>query len=201
MDCIDYILCSQRWRSSIQSTKARLEADCGSDHELLIAKFRLKLKKVGKTTRPFRYDLNQIPYDYTVKVTNRFKGLYLIDRVLEELWAEVCDIVQEAGIKTIPKKKKGKKAKWLCDKALQIAEKRREAKGRGEKERYTHLNAEFQRIAWKDKKAFFSDHCKEIEESNRMGKTRDLFKKIRDTKGTFHAKMGTIKDRNGMDLT
>ena len=114
---------------------------------------------------------------------------------------EVRDTVQDAVIKTIPKKKKCKKAKWLSEKALQIAVKRREAKGKGEKERYTHLNAEFQRIAKRDKKAFLSDQCKEIEENNRMGKTRDLFKKIRDTKGTFHEKMGTIKDRNGMDLT
>ena len=110
---IRLILCSQRWRSSIQSAKTRLGADCGSDHELLTAKFRLKLKNVGKTTRPFRYDLNQIPYDYRVEVRNRFKGLDLIDRVPEELWIEVCDILQEAGIKTIPKKKKCKKAKWL----------------------------------------------------------------------------------------
>ena len=114
---------------------------------------------------------------------------------------EVRDIVQEAGIKTIPKKKKCKKAKWLCEVALQIAEKRREVKGKGEKERYTHLNVEFQRIARRDKKDFLSDQCKEIEENNRMGKTKDIFKKIRDTKGTFHAKMGIIKDRNGMDLT
>ena len=108
---IDYILCSQIWRSSIQSAKIRLEADCSSDDEPLIAKFTLKLKKVRKTTRPFMYDLNQIPYDYTVEVTNRFKGLDLIDRVPEELWTEVCDIVQETVIKTIPKKKKYKKAK------------------------------------------------------------------------------------------
>ena len=128
--------------SSIQSAKKRLGADCGSDHERFIAKFRLKLKKVGKTTRPFRYDLSQIPYDYTVEVTNGFKGLDLIDRVPEELWMEVCDIVQEAVIKTIPKKKKCKKAKWLSEEALQIAEKRREVKGKGEKERYTDLNAE-----------------------------------------------------------
>ena len=113
---------------------------------------------------------------------------------------EVCDIAQEAVIKIIPKKKKFKKAKWLSEEALQIAKKRREAKGKGEKERYIHLNAEFQRIARRDKKAFLSDHCKEIEENNRMGTTRDLFKKIRDTKGTFHEKMGTIKDRNGMDI-
>ena len=118
----------------------------------------------------------------------------------EELWAEVHDIVQEAVIKTIPKKKKLKKAKRLSEEALQIAEERREAKGKGEKETFTHLNAEFQRIARRDE-AFFSDQCKEIEENNRMKKTRSLFKKIRDTKGTFHAKMGSIKERNGMDLT
>ena len=119
----------------------------------------------------------------------------------DELWTEVRDIVQETGIKTITKKKKRKKAKWLSEEALQIAVKRREANSKGEKERYTHLNAEFQRIAKRDKKAFLSDQCKEIEANNRMGKTRDLIKKIRDTKGTFHAKMGLIKDRNGMDLT
>ena len=134
-------------------------------------------------------------------VTNRFKGLVLIDRVPEELWTEIRDIVQEALIKNIPEKKKCKKAKWLSDKALQIAEKRREAKGKGKQERYTHLNGEFQRIARRDKNAFFSDQCKEIKENKRMGKTRDLFKKIRDTKATFHAKMGSIKDRNGLDLT
>ena len=132
---------------------------------------------------------------------NRFKGLDLIDREPNELWTEVCDIVQETGIKTIPKEKKCKKAKWLSEEALQIAVKRREAKSKGGKERYSHLNAEFQRIAKRDKKAFLSDQCKETEEDNRMGKTRDLFKKIRDTKGTFHAKMGLIKDKNGMDLT
>ena len=119
-------------------------------------------------------------------MTNRFKGLDLIDRVPEELWMEVHDIVQEAVIKTIPKKKKCKKAKWLSEESLQIAEKGREAEGKGEKERYIHLNAEFQRIARRDQKAFLSDQCKEIEENNRMGKTRDLSKKIRDTKGTFH---------------
>ena len=135
-----------------------------------------------------------------MEVTNRSKGLDLIDRVSEELWAEVRDIVQEAMIKTIPKKNKYKKAKWLSEEGLQIAVKRREVKGKGKKERYTHLNAEFQRIARRDKKAFLSDQCKEIEENNRIGKTRDLFKKIRDTKGAFHAKMGSIKDRNGMDL-
>ena len=136
-----------------------------------------------------------------MEVRNRFKGLDLIDRVPEELWTEVHDIVQEAGIKTVPKKKKCKKAKQLSEEALQILVKRREAKGKGEKERHTHSNTEFQRIARRDKKAFLSDQCNKIKENNRMGKTRDLFKKIRDIKGTFHAKMGTIKDRNGMELT
>ena len=156
------------------------------------------MKKGGKTTRPFRCDLNQIPYEYTEEVTNRFKGLDLIDRVPEELWTKVCDIVQEAVIKTITKKKKCKKAKWLSEEALQIAEKRRDAKGKGEKERYNHFNADFQRIARRDKKAFLSDQCKEIEENNRMGKTRRLFKKISDTKGTFHIYMGhTVKQGKG----
>ena len=129
---IDYILCSQRWKSSIQPAKTRLGADCDSDHELLIAKFRLKLKKVGKTTKPFRYDLNKIPNNCTVEVGNRFKGLDLIDRVPDELWMEVYDIVQETGGKTIPKKKKCKKAKWLSREALQISVKRREVKTKGE---------------------------------------------------------------------
>ena len=132
---IDYIVCGQRWRSSIQSAKIRLGADCSSDHELLIAKFRLKLKKVGKTTRPFRYDLNQILYNYRVEVTNRFKTLHLIDRVPEELWMEVHDNIQETGIKAIPMEKKCKKAKWLSGEALLIAVTRREAKSKGEKER------------------------------------------------------------------
>ena len=131
---MDYILCSQRWRSSIQSAKTRLGADCSSDHEFFIAKFRLKLKKVGKTTTPFRYDLNQISYDYTVEVRNRFNGLDLIDRVTDELWMEVRDIVQQTGIRTILMEKKRKKAKWLSEETLQIAVKRRETKSKGEKE-------------------------------------------------------------------
>ena len=198
---IDYILFSQRWRSSIQSAKIRPGADCGSDHELLIAKLRLKLKKVGKTTRPFRYDLNKIPYDYTVGVRNRFKGLDLIHREPDELWTEVHDIVQKTWIKTITMEKKCKKAKWLSEVALQIVVRRREAKSKGENGRYSHLNAEFQRTARRDEKAFLSEQWKEIEEKSRMGKSRDLFKKIRDTKGTFHTKIGSIKGRNGMDLT
>ena len=128
-----------------------------------------------------------------MEVRNRFKGLDLIDRVTDELWNEVRDIVQETGIKTISTEKKCRKVKWLSGEALQIAVKKREAKSKGEKERYKHLNAEFQRIARRDKKAFLSDQCKEIEQKNRMGRTRDLFKKIRDTKGTFHAKIGLIR--------
>ena len=128
------------------------------------------MKKVGKTARPFTYDLNQISYDYTVEVRNRFKGRDLIDRVFDELWMEVHDIVQETGIKTIPMEKKCEKAKWQSGEALQIAVKRREGKSKGEKERYKHLNAEFQRVARRDKKDCLSDQCKEIEEINRMGK-------------------------------
>ena len=125
-----------------------------------------------------------------MEVRNRFKGVDLTDRGPDELWMEVHDTVQETGIKTAPKEKKCKRAKWLSEEALQIAVNSKEVKGKGKKERFTHLNSEFQRIARRDKKAFLSDQCKEIEENNRMGKTRDLFKKIIDTKGTFHAKMG-----------
>ena len=150
-----------------------------------MAKFRLKLKKVRKTTSSFRYELNQIPNDYIVEVKNRYKGLDLIDRVPDELWTEVLDIVQEIGSKNIPKKKKYKKAKWLSEEDLQIAVKRREAKSKGENERYSNLNAEFQRIARRDKKSFLSDWCEEIEENNRMVRSRDLFKMIRDNKGTI----------------
>ena len=151
------------------------------------------MKNIRKTTRSFRYGLNQIPYDYTVEVRNRFKGLGLIDRVPDELWTEVCGTVQETGIKTIPMEKKCKKAKWLSEKALQIVVKRREVKSKGEKERYRHLNAEFQRRARRGKKVFLNDQCKEREENNRMEKTRGLFKKIR-YQGIFHAKKGTITD-------
>ena len=197
---ISYILCSQRWRSSIQSAKTRPGTDCSSDHELLIAKFTLISKKVRKTTAPFRYDLNQIPCNYTVEATNKTKGLYLIDRVPEKLWTGVSDIIQAAVIKIIPKKRKCKKATWLSEETLHIAQKRK-VKGKRENERYKHMNAEFQRIARRNKKAFPTKQCKEIEESDRMGKTRDLFKKIRDTKGIFQANMGTIKDRNCMEIT
>ena len=151
------------------------------------------MKKVGKTTRSFRYDLNQIPCNYTVEVTNRFKGLDLMECLKNYGGLGHCTGVTDQDHPP-------KKEKWLSEEALQTVMKRREAKGKGEKARYTHLNAELQRTR-RDKKVFLSDQCKEIEENNRMGKTRDLSKKIRDTKGTFHAKMGSIKDRNGMDLT
>ena len=136
-----------------------------------------------------------------MEVRNRLKGVDLIDREPDDVWKEVLDTVQETGIKTIPTEKKCKKAKWLSEKALQIAVKRREAKSKREKGRYSHLNAEFQRIARRDKKAFFSYQCKEIEENNRMRMIRDFFKKITVTKGIFHTKLGLIKDRNSMDLT
>ena len=155
------------------------------------------MKKVGKTARPLRYDLNQVPYDYTVEGRNRVKGIDLIEELMNCRWRFVT-LYRRQGSRPPPRKRN---AKWLSEAALQIAVKRREAKSKGEKERYNHLNAEVQRIARRDKKAFLRDQCKEIEEDNRVGKTRDLFKKIRDTKGTFHAKMGSIKDRNGMDLT
>ena len=158
------------------------------------------MKKVWKTTRPFRYDLNQIPYDNTVEVRNRFKGLDLIDRMPDELWIEVCDIVRETGIKTIPKKKKCKKAKWLSGEALQIAVKRREAKSKGEKERYTHLYAEFQRIARRGKKSLPQRSMQRNRETVEWKRLEISSRKL-DTKGTFHAKMGSIKDRNGRDLT
>ena len=146
-------------------SKARLEANFGSDHELLTAKFRLKLKKIGKTTRPFRYDLNQIPFNYTVEVRNRFKGLNLIE-CLKNYGLRSVTLYRRQGSRPSTRKRNAKKSKWLSEEALQTAEKRREAKGKGEKERYIHLNAEFQRIARRDKKAFLSDQCKEIEENN-----------------------------------
>ena len=147
------------------------------------------MKKVGKSTTPFRYNLNQIPYDYTVEVTNGFKGSDLVDRVPEELWMAVHNILQEAVTKTIPKKKKYKKAKWLSEEALQIAEERREEKGKGERERYMQLNAKFKRIARRGRKAFLNEQSKEIGKNNRMRKTRDLFMKIRDTKGIFNIRI------------
>ena len=151
-------------------SKTRLGAASSTAHELLIAKFRFKLKKAGKNTRPFMYDINPIPYVYTVEVRNKFKGLHLTDRVPHKLWTEVRDIVQETGIKTIPMEKKCPKAKGLSGEALQLVVKRREVKSTGEKERHKHVNAEFQRIAKRDKKAFLSDQCQEIEENNGIGK-------------------------------
>ena len=147
------------------------------------------------------YDLSQILYDYTVEVTNRFKGLDLVDKVPEKLWTEVHNTVQEVVTKIIPKKTNAKRQNSCLRRHYKQLRKEKKAKGKGEKERYTHLNAEFQGIAQKDKKAFLSDQCKEREENNRTGNTRDLFRKIRNSKGTFHAKMGTIKNRNCIDPT
>jgi len=175
-------------------------ADCGSDHEFFIAKFRLKLKKVGKTTRPFTYDLNQIPYAYTMEVTNRFKRLDLI-----ECWKKYgqmfMTLYRRYILKTTLNKKKCKKAKWLSKDALQIAEEKKDVNSKRGTFLLTHLNAEFQRIARRGKKVFLCDQYKEIEENNRIGNTRDFFKKIRDTKGTFQSKLDTIKKRHHMDLT
>ena len=182
-------------------SKTRLGADCGSDHELLIAKFRCKLKKVGKTTRIFRYDVNPILYDYTVEVRNRFKGLDLTNRVPDKLWMEVhvhCTGDRDQDHPHGKELPKSKRAVWGG--LTNSCEKKRSEKHR-RKKIYKHVNAEFQRIARRDKKAFLSDQFKEVEESDGMRKTRHLFKKIRDSKGAFHAKMGSIKDRNGMDLT
>ena len=152
---------------------------------LLIAKFRLKLKKIGKTTRPLRYDLNHIPCDYTVEVMNRLKGLDLVNRVSEELWTEVCNIVQEVVTKTIPMKKKCNKANELSEEVLQIAEKIRHTKGKGEGERCIQLNVEFQRRPRRDKKAFLNEQCKEIEENNRVEKPRDLSRKLEISREHF----------------
>ena len=175
---MDYVLCSWKWRSSIQSAKTKPGADWGSDNELLIAKFRLKLKKVGKTARSFKYDIIQIPNDYTVEVTNRFMGFFLVDGVCEELWIKVCNIVQEAVNKTIPSQKKMQEGKVVVwgDSTNSWGKKRR--KRQRKSKRYIQLDAEFQRRARTDKKAFLNDQCKEIKENDRMRKTRDLFKKI-----------------------
>ena len=190
---IGYILCSQRWGISRQSEKTRPGADCGYDREILIAKFTLKLKKVGKTTLSFRYNLNQIPYYYTVKVRNRFTGLDLIDRVPDELWTEVCVTVQETGIKTISKGEKMAKSKMVVWGGLKNSCEKKRSERQRRKGKIYPFECRVPKNSKEDKKALPSDQCKEIEENNRMGKTRDLFKKIRDTKGTFHAKMGSIR--------
>ena len=174
------------------SAKTRPGADCGSDHELLIAIFRLKLKKVGKTTRPSRYDLDQIPYEYIVEVTNILREWDSVDRVPEELCTEVCNIVHKAVNKPIPKEKKCKKAKCFSEETLQIAEKRKETKSKGERERYTKLNAEFQRIARRGKKAFFSEQCKEIRKTIEKERLDISSRKTREIKRLFHARLYDI---------
>ena len=182
-----------------RTSRTMLSNSGESEHPCLFPDFRGNAFIFSTLKIMFTVGLSYIASTYSGS-DKQIQGIKY-DRVSEELWMEVYDTVQAAVIKTIPKKEKCKKVKWLSEEALQTAQKRREVKGKGEKERYTHVNAEFQRIARRDKKIFLSDQCKEIEEHNRMGKTRDLFKKIRNTKGKFHAKVGTIKDRNGMDLT
>ena len=174
---------------TIQSAKTRLWLKSWVPY----CKIQAQMEEIGKTTRPFKYDLNQIPYDYTVEVTSRFKGLGLVARMPEVSWTEVYNTVQEAVMKTIPKKKKCKKAKWLSEECFQIAEERWEVKGKRKWKRYTQLNAELQGRARRDKKAFLNQQCRETEENNR--KTRDLFRKIGDIKGTFCVSTGMIKDR------
>ncbi|KFD66335.1 hypothetical protein M514_21622 [Trichuris suis] len=191
----------QRWRSSIRSAKTRPGADCGSDHEPLIAKFRLKLKTVRKADRPNRYQLDNIPHDYGKEVMNKFQALHLTNRTPEELWRDVRDIVQGTASRLIPPRTKSKKATWLSQEALRVAEDRREAKRKGERGRFVQLNAEFERLARRDREDFLEEQCTEVEENNRRGKIRDLYKKVRGIKEVFRPKISTIKDENGRDLT
>ena len=198
---IDYVLCNQRWRSAIQIAKTRPGADCGSDHELLVGKIKIKLKKTGKIIGPTTYDLSNVPHEYTVKVKNRFDSLDPVGRMPEELWTEIRDIIKDEAIKNILRSKKQKKAKWLSAEALKVAEERRKAKSNEDEIKFSQLNAEFQRIARRDKEKYMSERCKAIEESNRKGRTRDLFKKIGEIKRKFKARWNTVTDKHGNDLT
>ncbi|XP_049766252.1 craniofacial development protein 2-like [Schistocerca cancellata] len=198
---IDYILCNQRWKSAVQSATTRPGADCGSYHKLLIAKFRLKLQNVAKSIPTCRYDLNSIPYDYTVEVQNRFNVLELENKSSQEMWTEVVNTIKEAAEKHIPKKRNSKNARWLSVEALQVAEERRKAKIKGDRSTMFELTKDVQKLASRDKNMFFNEQCKEVEDSNGMGKTRGLYKKIREIKRKFQAKIGMIKDRNGKDLS
>ena len=189
---MDYILCTQRWRSSILSAKTRPGTVCGSDHELCIAKFTLKLKNMGKTTKPFRYDINQIPYSYSIEVRNRFKGLDLIDRVPDELWTEVHDIVKETGIKTIPKKKKYKKAKWLPEESLTNSCEKKRSKKQRKKGKIYPFECRVPKSSKERSESLPQQSMQKIKVSNRMGKTRDLFKKQR-CQGNISCKDGHDK--------
>ncbi|XP_047106356.1 craniofacial development protein 2-like [Schistocerca piceifrons] len=192
---------AKRWKSAVHSATTRPGADCGSDYELLIAKFWLKLQTVAKSIPTCRYNLNSIPSDYTVEVQNRFNVLELEDKSSQEMWTEVANTVKEAAEKHIPKKRNSKKARWLSVEALQVAEEQRKAKIKGDRSVMFKLNKDFQKLARRDKNIFFNKQCKEVEDSYGMGKTRVLYKKIREIKGKFQAKIGMIKDRNGKDLS
>jgi exonuclease III len=197
---IDYILCQQRWKSSVQSTRTLPGADCGTDHELLVAGMRIKLKKVNRTSLPKRYDLENIPAKYAIEVRNRFSALDTVERNPEELWEEISEIVKEEAKRNIPTLTKKKKSKWLSEQAIKIADERRKMKARGDVQGMRRLNADFQRQARKDKETYLNKECMEIEENNKRGRTRDLFKKIRDITGKFTPRIGVMKNRDGKDL-
>ncbi|CAF1396827.1 unnamed protein product [Adineta steineri] len=198
---IDYILCNQRWRSSIKLSKTRPTADCGTEHELLLAKIQIKLKKTGKVVKQLKYDSANIPHQYTVNIKNRFDGLDLEDRLPEGLWTEIRGIIKEETTKNIPHQKKQKRAKWLSDDTLKVAEERRKEKSNNDRTTFSILNAKFQRMARRDKDIYMNQQCKEIEENNRKGRTRDLFKKVKEIKGNVQAKWSAIQDKHGNDLT
>ena len=197
---IDYILCQRRWKSSVQSARTLPGADCGTDHELLVAGIRVKLKKIKRVALPKRYDLENIPEKYTLEVKNRFKALDLLERQPDELWGEIKHIIEEEAKEKVPIIKKQKGAKWLSEKAIRIAEERRKMKARKDVQGMRRLNADFQRQARKDKETYLNKECMEIEENNKIGRTRDLFKKIRDITGKFTPKIGVMKNRDGKDL-
>ena len=198
---IDYILCNRQWKSSITSIKTRPGADCGTDHELLLACFRIKLKQHHKPTQTIKPDLQNIPHKYKVEVKNRFDALNLIDREPEELWQEIRDIINDETKRNIPTTPKKKKNNRISSSTLEIAKKRREAKANGNRQAFTKLNADFQHVARKDKERQIIQECEKVEEYNKRGMTRDLFKKIKQLRGQFIPRNGTLTDQNGKHLT
>lgn len=198
---IDYILCQRRWKSSVTMTRTLPGADCGTDHELLVAGICIKLRKTKRATLPNRYDLENISEEYITEVKNRFSALELLERQPEELWEEIRDTIKEEAKKHIPTRKKKKQTKWLSDQAIRIAEERRIRKAKGDLQGVRRLNADYQRHARQDKEKYLNKECMEIEENNKKGRTRDLFKKIREITGKFNPRIGVIKNRKGKDLT